>query len=104
MKIKLHICHVCVGGLGLVHACSLVGGSVSVSPHRSRLVDSLGLLVVSLIPLGSLNSSPDSSTELPELCLMFSCGSLHLFPTADGQSLSGDSYARLLSVSIAEYH
>jgi len=30
--------------LGPVPACSLVGASVSVSPHGPRLVDSLGLL------------------------------------------------------------
>jgi hypothetical protein len=31
-------------------AYSLVGGSVSVGPHRPRLVDSVGLFVVSLTP------------------------------------------------------
>ena len=31
------------GAQGPVHVCSLVGGSVSGSPRRSRLVDSVGL-------------------------------------------------------------
>lgn len=35
----------CVGGLGPAHACSLVGGSVSVSLHESWLVDFVGLVV-----------------------------------------------------------
>jgi hypothetical protein len=37
MKTKLHICYVCAGGLNPVHACSLVGGSVSGSPQGSRV-------------------------------------------------------------------
>jgi hypothetical protein len=48
MKTKLYICCKCVGGLGPTHACSLVGGSVSVSPQGLRLLDSVGLLVMSL--------------------------------------------------------
>jgi hypothetical protein len=40
-------------GLGPDHACSLVGGSVSGSPQGSRLVNSVGLLIESLSPLGS---------------------------------------------------
>jgi hypothetical protein len=35
---------------------------------------------------------------------MFVCGSLHLFHSALGSSLSKDSYARLLFASITEYH
>ena len=48
MKTKLHMCYKCVGGLGPVSAWSLVSGSVSVSPHEPRLIDSVGLLAVSL--------------------------------------------------------
>jgi len=44
MKTKLHICY-----LGPVHAHSLVGGSVSESRRWSRLVDSVGLFVESLL-------------------------------------------------------
>jgi hypothetical protein len=83
---KLCIGYKCVGGLGPAHTCSLVGGLVFVSPHQPRLVDSVGLLVVSLTlpPSGSLTSSPHSSTRLPELHPKFGCGSLHLFPSAAG--------------------
>ena len=53
IKTKLYICYKCVGDLDPEHACSLVGSSVSVSPHGYRLVDSVGLLVVSLTSLAS---------------------------------------------------
>jgi hypothetical protein len=49
--IKLHICYKCVCMcVGPAPACSLVGHSVFVSPHGPRLVDYVGLLVVSLTP------------------------------------------------------
>jgi hypothetical protein len=48
MKIKLHISYICVGSIGPSHACSLIGGSVSVSPHGPRLVGSVDFLEVSL--------------------------------------------------------
>jgi uncharacterized membrane protein len=51
MRTKLYICYILVGGLDLSHAHSLVCGSVSVSHYVSRLIESVGLLVVSLIPL-----------------------------------------------------
>jgi len=47
----LHMCE-CGGSLGLAHVCSLVGGSVSERPQGSRLVDSVGLPVPFLSPLG----------------------------------------------------
>jgi hypothetical protein len=50
METKLHISYKCVGGLSPVYAHSLIAGSVSVTPHGPRLVDSVGLLVVSLTP------------------------------------------------------
>jgi hypothetical protein len=53
MKTKVLICYICVGGLGPAHACFLVGGSVSVSSYGPRLVDSVGLLDVSLTPQSS---------------------------------------------------
>ena len=46
----MQICYKCAGSLCPASVCSLVGGSVSVSPHGSRLVDSVCLLVVSLTP------------------------------------------------------
>lgn len=73
MKTKEDICYICTGGLGPPHVCCLVGGSISVSPHRPRLVDcrsSCGIPV----PSGSLNPSPHSSTRFSELCLMFDVG------------------------------
>ena len=45
MKTKLHISHICVGGLGPSHACSMIGDLVSMSPHVPRLVDFIGLVV-----------------------------------------------------------
>jgi hypothetical protein len=60
MKTKLHIRYKSVWGLGPAPSCSLVGGSVSVSPNGLKLVDSVGLLVVS-----SLASSVPSPT-LPQ--------------------------------------
>ena len=51
MKTKLHVCHRCLGSLGLAPECCLVVGSVSMSPQGAWLVDSEGLFVVSLTPL-----------------------------------------------------
>lgn len=50
-------------------------------PYRPRTVVSVGFLVVFLIT-GSFHPSSPSSTWFPELCLMFSCRSLHLFLSA----------------------
>jgi hypothetical protein len=44
------------------------------------------------------------STGFPKLCLMFGCGSLHLFPSIAERSLSEDSHARHHYASTAEYH
>ena len=79
---------------GLVSApvCSLVGGSDSGRPQRSMLIASVGLLEY-IAPLGSSIFPPNSSTGLPELCVMFGCGSLHLIQPAAGWNFSEDSYA-----------
>ena len=69
------------GGLGLAPTCSLVGGSVSVSPHGSRLVDSVGLLVVSLTLLAYSVLSSTPSQDSPSTAWCFSvglCSCLHL--------------------------
>jgi hypothetical protein len=79
-KTKMDIYYKCVGGLGPAPPCSLVGGSVSLRPHGPRLVDFCGVLK----PSGLLNSVLHSSTRLLEVCLMFGCGSLYLFPSASG--------------------
>jgi len=97
----LHICYIRAGGLGSACVCFLVGGSVSGSPQGLRLVDSVDLLVESLSSLGpSILPPPPTLPQDPLICLMFGCGSLHLFWSAYGWSLSEDSYARLLSASI----
>ena len=71
---------------GLVSApvCSLVGGSDSGRPQRSMLIASVGLLLEYIAPLGSSIFPPNSSTGLPELLVMFGCGSLHLVQSAAG--------------------
>jgi len=96
MKVKLHICSKCVGGLGLPPESFLVGGRLSVSPHGPRLVYSVGLLTVSLT-LQLTQFSLPLFHRFPELCLMFDCGYLHLFPSTAGWSLSGDIYDQFLS-------
>ena len=64
--------------------CMLFGcGLVSVSPCGSRLVDSVGLLMVSLTPPAPSPSS-HPSIRLPELHLVFGCGYLDLVPSAVG--------------------
>jgi hypothetical protein len=50
----------------------------------------------------SINPSPNSSTRLAKLLLMFGCGSLNLFILAARSSLSDDSYATLPSANITE--
>lgn len=51
MTPKLHICCIYEEGLHPSHEFSLVGGLFSVSSHVPRFLDSVDLLVVSLIPL-----------------------------------------------------
>jgi hypothetical protein len=100
MKTKLHTCYICMGIVGPDLALSLVGDSVSGSPQGSRLVDFVGLPVEFLSSLGSLSSSLNSSTRLPQLHLLFGCGSLHQFSLAAGWRLSENNHARILSASI----
>jgi hypothetical protein len=54
MKTKPHICYICAEDLGLSRGCSLLTGSVSVSPYEPRLVDSVGFLALSLTSLAPL--------------------------------------------------
>jgi hypothetical protein len=86
-----HLLHMWGNGLDTAHACPLVGGSDSGSPQGCSLVDFVGLLVESLSPFRSLSLSPNSSTRLLECCLMFGCGSLHLFKSDAKWSLSENS-------------
>ena len=53
---------------------------------------------------GLYNPSSPSSIGFTEFSLIFGCGFLHLFLSVVGWSLSDGDYARLLSMSIAEYH
>jgi hypothetical protein len=57
-----------------------------------------------LDPSGSYILSSLSSAGFPKLCWMFGCGSLHLFPSVAGWSLSDVSWARHQSMSTAEHY
>lgn len=48
MMTKMHICYMCIGGLGSVYTSSLVGGSVSAVPRGLSLDYFVGILVASL--------------------------------------------------------
>ena len=76
------------GSARSAHTCSLVGDSVSVNPHG--LLDSVDLLVVFLTLTDLLTSIFHSSSRLPELYLMFGCGTLHLSPSDAEGRLSRD--------------
>jgi hypothetical protein len=52
MRMELHVCYMCTGGLISAYVCSLVDGSVSESSQGSRLVDSVGPLRGSPSSLG----------------------------------------------------
>jgi len=68
-------------GLGPAPECSLVGGAVSVSLRGHRLVDSGGLLVVSLTPLTFSLPSPTllrGSASSTRFMAMSFCGYLVL--------------------------
>ena len=53
METKLHNSSISAGGLGKSHESSLVGGTAFISHYGSRLVDSVGFLVVPLTSLAS---------------------------------------------------
>ena len=84
MKTKLLICYICVEGLGLSHASSLVGGSDSVSSCRF----SCSLLDLS----ASFNLSSPSSTRFHELHPMFDMASVCF------QQLLGEIYQRTVTL------
>jgi hypothetical protein len=105
MKTKLHFCYKCVGGLGPAPAYSLVSDPGSVTPPPwSQVSWFCGSSCGVIGPSNLLSSIPHSSMRIPGLSLMCSCRSLHLPPFTSGGNFSGDSYARLLSASIADYH
>ena len=85
--------HVCTGFRSVL--CMLSGWQFSLCGPLMAQVSwfwrfSCGVLDLS----GSFNPSFPSS----------SCGSLHQFPSVAGWNLSDETYARLLSASISEYH
>ena len=90
------------GGLGLAYICCLLGGSVSQSFQLSRLVDSAGLSVTFLFPLGLYFFPPTvplwfqvSIQCLPvDICMCFN----HLPGRASQRTV-----ILLYSASIAEY-
>lgn len=71
-----------VGDVGSASSCSLVGGSISVSLHKTRLFDSVILLVMSLNTLAHRILSPTLSHTFPSsawfgVMVFYIC--LHLF-------------------------
>ena len=102
MKIKLHICYICAGGLGPALACSLVGSSGSF--QEARLGDSFGILLESLSFSGpAIHSTTFPQDSLSSIqCLTVSL--LHLSKSVTEWSLSSGSYTRFLSASITECH
>ena len=82
--------------------CMLFNWRISLeSPQGSRLVDSVGLPVEFLV-LWVPESFPQLFHKTPQ-ALSNVC-SPHLFPSVAGWSFSEDSYARLPSANITEYH
>lgn len=95
-----HVLHMCRWPRSVT--CMFSGWWVNLGEHLWSYVVwfwrfSCGVLVLS----DSCNPSPLSSTRFPGLCLIFGCGSLHLFLSVVGWKLSNNSYTRLL---FAEYH
>lgn len=87
------------------HAGPMIVASVSMNFYEPCLVDFVGYVFSGFLnPSGSFNSSSSSSVGFPELCLMFGCSSLHLFPWVTGGSLSDNNQIRHQSISITEYH
>jgi len=82
------------GGLGPAHACSLVGGSVSLWELSGiQVVDAVGFSYGVAISLRAIDPSSNSSIGVPDLCPILVCGYLHLSQSAAGCSLSEDCYA-----------
>ena len=82
-KTKLHSCNVCTEDVGQTQAGYLVVSSASLSHYGPRLVSYVGFLVVSSISL-THRIRIFLSARFPELCLMFGCESLNLFPSVTG--------------------
>jgi hypothetical protein len=70
----------------------------------SRLLDSIDFSYGVPIMFESTVLVSTLPQDFQSSCLMFVFGSLYLFQSAAGWSLSEDSYAMLLHISITEYH
>jgi hypothetical protein len=107
METGLHLFYICVGVEGGAFypsvECSLVGGSISESFQRSRLVAFLWSSCGIPIIFRAFNFSPNSSIRVHDFCPLFCSGYLYIFQPATGWNIWQDSYARLLSASIPEY-
>jgi hypothetical protein len=103
MKTKLHECYI---GAGSRSSLSMLLGLWFSLWEPLRALFSWFCWSSCGVPIffKSLSPSPNSFTRLPELQLMFGCGSLHLFCSAAVWSLSEDCYPRFLSNSKTEYH
>jgi hypothetical protein len=102
INIELDICYISSGSsVQFTYALWLVAW-FSESPQGSKLVDSVFLW--SFYPLQGLEYFHTSYVRVPELCILFVYGSLTLIWSAADWELSEDSYARLPSASMTEYH
>jgi len=81
---------------------SVIADSVSVTPLLNLFYGPQFSGI--LDPSGFYNLSSPSFSTFPKLCLMFGCGSLHLFSEAAQWRLFDDSWARQGYMSIAENH
>ena len=97
---NLHICYLCAGGLGPAHECSLVGGSVSESHRGFMVIDFLW----SPYSLWGSQLFPQLFHKSPRVLSNLWLWNLASFQSVAGWILSEDSYIRLLSASITEYH
>lgn len=103
-KAKPHNCNTWAEGTDHSHANSLVCGSVSLSPHEPPCPFTLHVFPWCSMSLWFPDFFFSLSTRFPEDHLMFGCGSVDLFPSVDGGSLSDKNWSRKQCIRIAEYH
>lgn len=85
LKKELYIWYICVEVLVPACVCSVIGGSVSESPHWLRL-EFVGLPIEFLYPPGH-SILPSTLTQDSHGMSMFGCGPLNLLQSAAGWSL-----------------
>ena len=87
-----HLLHMCRGPRS--SPCMLFGWWFSLcEPPWAQVSWLCRFSCIVLDPSGSYNPSSPSSEEFPKLCLLFGCGSLHLFPLTPRGSLSDFSFS-----------